>query len=158
MSNPRAATSVATKILLLPFLNAVITLSLLLCRKFPWIASAECPSYFNLLTILSAPCFVLTKTKIDPFLSINWFINSWYFLSWATSNVSCLIFAIGSDNDPTDILSGLFKYFCDIFKILSGKVAENNNVWCSFGINFKINSIWGVKPISNIRSVSSRTK
>ena len=24
-----------------------------------------------------APCLVLTKTNIEPFLSTNWFINSW---------------------------------------------------------------------------------
>ena len=141
-----------------PFLKPVITRSLLLCLRLPWIASALCPSYFNRLTILSAPCLVLTNTKIDPLLSTSWLINSWYFLSWEISKVSCLIFSIGVDIDPTDILSGLFKYFWDIFKILLGNVAENNNVWCSFGINFNINSIWGVKPISNILSVSSSTK
>ena len=41
ISNPRAATSVATKILLLPFLKLLITLSLLLCLRLPWIASAD---------------------------------------------------------------------------------------------------------------------
>ena len=85
-------------------------------------------------------------------------ISSWYFLSWVTWNVSCFIFSIGDDNEPTAIRSGLFKYFSEILKILFGKVAENNKVWCSLGINFKISSIWGVKPISNIRSVSSKTK
>ena len=158
ISNPRAATSVAIKILLLPFLNPVITRSLLLCLKFPWIASAECPSYFKRLTILSAPCLVFTKTSIDPLRSTNWLISSWYFLSWVTWNVSCLIFSIGEDKEPTAIRSGLLRYFSEILKILFGKVAENNNVWWSFGINFNINSIWGVKPISNIRSVSSRTR
>ena len=128
MSNPLAATSVAIKILLLPFLKLLMTRSLLLCLKLPWIASAECPSYFKRLTILSAPCLVLTKTNIEPFLSTNWFINSWYFLSWVIWNVSCLIFSIGVDKEPTAILSGLFKYFSEILKILFGKVAENNKV------------------------------
>ena len=95
---------------------------------------------------------------MDPLRSTNWLINSWYFLSWVTWNVSCLIFSIGDDKDPTAIRSGLFKYFSEILKMLFGNVAENNSVWCSFGTNFKINSIWGVNPISNIRSVSSKTK
>ena len=42
-------------------------------------------------------------------------------------NRHCLIFSFGVDNDPTDTLSGLFRYFCEIFKMFSGKVAENNN-------------------------------
>ena len=127
ISNPLAATSVAIKILLLPFLKPLITLSLLLCLRFPCIASALWPSYFNLFTILSAPCLVLTKTKIDPLLSTNWLINSWYFLSAVIWKVSCLIFSIGVDKDPTETLSGLLRYFCEIFKIFSGKVAENNS-------------------------------
>ena len=85
-------------------------------------------------------------------------INSWYFLSGVIWKVSCLIFSIGVETDPTEILSGFLKYFSEIFNILFGKVAENNNVWCSFGINFKIISIWGVNPISSILSVSSKTK
>ena len=141
ISNPRAATSVAIKIRLCPFLNPLITLSRLLCLKLPWIASAEWPSYFKRLTILSAPCLVFTNTKIDPLLSTSWLINSWYFLSCETSNISCLILSIGDDKDPIDILSGLFKYLWDIFNILFGSVAENNNVWCSFGTKFKICSI-----------------
>ena len=39
-----------------------------------------------------------------------------------------------------------------------GSVAENNNVWCFFGTVLKTWFIWGVKPISNIRSLSSNTK
>ena len=158
MSKPLAATSVAIKILLIPFLKPLITLSLLLCLKSPWIASAECPSSFNRLTILSAFLLVLTNTKIDPFLASNWFTNSSYLFSLNTSKVSCFIFAIGTEVEPAEILSGWFKYLSDIFKILPGKVAENNKVWCSLGIKFKTISIWGVNPISSILSVSSKTK
>ena len=57
-----------------------------------------------------------------------------------------------------EILSGLFRYLSEILTIFWGRVAENNNVWWSFGTNFKIISICGVKPISNILSVSSNTK
>ena len=107
---------------------------------------------------MSAPLLVLTKTSIDPFLAINWSTNSSYLFSLKTWRVSCLIFAIGTDVDPADILSGLFKYRSEILIIFCGKVAENNKVWWSFGTNFKIISICGVKPISNILSVSSNTR
>ena len=130
----------------------------MLWRRSPWIASAEWPSSLRRLTILSAPLLVLTKTNIDPFLAINWFTNSSYLFSLKTWRVSCFIFAIGIEVDPVEILSGLFKYLSEIRTIFWGNVAENNKVWWSFGINFSINSIWGVKPISNILSVSSNTK
>ena len=130
----------------------------MLWRRSPWIASAECPSSLSFLTILSAPLLVLTKTKIEPFLAKNWSINSSYLFSLKTWRVSCLIFAIGTEVFPVDILSGLFRYLSEILKIFWGNVAENNNVWWSFGTNFKIISICGVKPISSILSVSSKTK
>ena len=41
---------------------------------------------------------------------------------------SCLIFSIGDDVDPTDILAGSFKYFSASLIILFGNVAENNKV------------------------------
>jgi hypothetical protein len=40
-------------------------------------------------------------------------------------------FSIGVVVDPTEILSGLFKYFSANLKTYLGKVAENNNV-CVF--------------------------
>ena len=73
-------------------------------------------------------------------------------------SLSAIIFSIGVTSDPTEILTGLFKYFCEILRMLFGKVAENKRVWWFFGTNFKINSIWGVKPISSILSVSSNTR
>ena len=75
-----------------------------------------------------------------------------------TWSVSCLILDIGTDVAPVEILSGLFKYLSEILKIFWGNVAENSNVWWSFGTNFKTISICGVNPISNILSVSSNTK
>ena len=158
MSSPLAATSVAINILLRPFLNEAITRSLLLWRRSPWMASAEWPSSFNRFTILSALLLVLTKTRIDPFLDKNWSINSSYLFSLNTWSVDCLIFAIGTDVDPVEILSGFVKYLSEILKMFCGKVAENNNVWWSLGTNFNIISICGVKPMSNILSVSSNTK
>ena len=95
---------------------------------------------------------------MEPFLAKNWSINSSYLFSLKTWSVSCLIFAIGTEVFPVEILSGLLRYLSEILKISLGKVAENNSVWWSFGTNFKTISICGVKPISNILSVSSKTK
>ena len=75
-----------------------------------------------------------------------------------TRTTSCLIFAIGVDVEPTEILVGLFKYFSASLKILPGKVAENSKVWCFFGTVSNTWLIWGVNPISNILSDSSKTK
>ena len=41
---------------------------------------------------------------------------------------SCLIFSIGAEVEPTEILAGSFKYFSANLIILFGSVAENNKV------------------------------
>ena len=67
-----------------------------------------------------------------------------------------MIFAIGVVVDPTEILSGLIKYFSESLRISLGKVAENNSVCLFFGTVCNIWFIWGAKPWSKILSASSK--
>ena len=157
-SKPLAASSVLTRIRIFSERNEINVLCLLDWRKFPCIQSQECPSLRKRSTILSALRLVLTKSKIEPFLICNWSSNVLYLSLSLTCITSCLILVIGVVVDPTLILAGSFKYLSAILTIFCGRVAENNNVWCFLGTCFNICSICGVKPISSILSVSSRTK
>ena len=103
-------------------------------------------------------CFVLANTRIDPSLFSNCSIRSLYFFELSVFIISCLIFFDNVFSLSTDILSGFFKYFFDKVIMFLGNVAENIKVCFFCGINFKIWSIWIPKPISSIRSVSSKTR
>ena len=84
---------------------------------------------------------------------------NWLYLSPSfTWRISCLILSIGVEVEPTEILTGFFRYLSASLTILFASVAENNNVWCFSGTVSKTWLICGVKPISSIRSLSSKTK
>ena len=157
-SKPLAANSVLTRIRIFSDLNEINVLCLFDCRKFPCIQSQEWPSLRKRSTILSALRLVLTKSKIEPFLICNWSNNVLYLSLSLTCITSCLILVIGVVVDPTLILAGSFKYLSAILIMFCGKVAENNNVWRLLGTYLSIFSTCGANPISNILSVSSRTK
>ena len=130
----------------------------MLCLKPPWRAKALNLSLNRDLANFSLPYFVFTNTKIEPSLFKICFFISINFSSDFNSITSCLIFFAATFSPPTETRIGLFKYFVDNFLILSGIVAENINVCLLGGTNFKILFIWTSKPISNILSVSSKTK
>ena len=157
-SNPRAAISVATKILNFWLRKSFITLSRLFCLKFPLSDWDLNPSLERFFAILSVPCFVFTKIKIEPFLLFISSINLEYFTSCLISKTSWSTLVATVLVAPIETLSGLVKYFKDSFSISFGIVAENNNVCLSLGTNLRILSIWTPKPISSIRSVSSKTR
>ena len=54
------------------------------------------------------------------------------------------------------IVFGLRKIWCAIRPILPSNVAENKSVWRSAGNDAHIRSTSGIKPMSNIRSASSK--
>ena len=74
-SKPRAAISVATKILNFSLRKSFMTLSRLFCLRFPFNDCDLNPSLERFLAILSVPCFVFTKIKIDPFRILTSSIN-----------------------------------------------------------------------------------
>ena len=84
-SKPLAAISVATSILYFCSRKFFMTLSRLLCLKFPFSDSDLKPSFDKFFAILSVPCFVLTKINIEPSRSFICSNNSAYL-------ASCLIF------------------------------------------------------------------
>ena len=156
-SKPLAAISVATSILYFCSRKFFMTLSRLLCLKFPFNDSDLKPSFDKFFAILSVPCFVLTKINIEPSRSFICSNNSAYLASCLIFKMSWLTLVAITFVAPTETLSGFVKYFVESFSISFGIVAENNNVCLFFGTNFKILSIWIPNPMSSIRSVSSKT-
>ena len=69
---PRAATSVATNAFVWPDLNASKTLERCAWVLPPCSAPTATPTSFIFLVNLSAPCFVLTKKILFPFLAAIW--------------------------------------------------------------------------------------
>ena len=158
MSNPLAAISVATKTWILFALNLAITWFLLFCLKFPCKESDSNPSFSKFFANFFALCFVFTNTSVDPCFVFTCSTKVLYLSSCLKLMTSCFIVINVALAAATLTRSALFKYFLDSLSIEGAIVAENIKVCFCFGRNLIISSIWMLKPISNIRSISSKIK
>mmetsp|Transcript_123099 Transcript_123099/g.309822 ORF Transcript_123099/g.309822 Transcript_123099/m.309822 type:complete len:206 (-) Transcript_123099:536-1153(-) len=165
MSRPRAATSVAQSTLASPLRNLFKAVSLRLWSKSPWISSVHRP---NALSSFSSQarslqfCFVFENTKqfapseSRPKMRFNAAFLSSLLLQTSTFWVMFLFVVISSE--PIWICTGSLMYFFAKSRHSRGQVAVNMLIcFLSHGTLSRISLIWGSKPMSNMRSASSRT-
>ena len=158
ISNPRAATSVATKIRCFWLVNDLIALILWFCLKSPCTAITSSPMSFSLTCRSSTLRLVFANMMIKPERFSNSSSKTLNLPFCETLILSWVIFSAGLWVGLTDILSGLVRYFFDRATMLFGMVAENRKVCLSFGMYTAISSSCSPKPTSNILSASSNTK
>ena len=157
---PRAAMSVATSTRYFPDLNPSSA-----SRRWPmdlleWMSVARSPCMRRCFAILLAPCFVREKSNTEPVCSFKIVSKSESFDSFFTIYISCSIASIVVPAGATSMRTGNVMWRVAIETMALGMVAENNIV-CLLpvgGICSKILCICGAKPISNMRSASSRTR
>mmetsp|Transcript_63875 Transcript_63875/g.169711 ORF Transcript_63875/g.169711 Transcript_63875/m.169711 type:complete len:243 (+) Transcript_63875:819-1547(+) len=164
MSKPRAATSVAQRTRASPLLNAANAASRWLWLRSPWISSAPTPAALNHLRTWAATRFFWTNTIVLPgtFSSCSVRSSNLSFLSGVARTKRCSMFSVVPPTLPTAM-----KIYCLMnspasFWISAGNVAENIKVRRSLaaGMSRRCTNcrICGSKPMSNIRSASSRTR
>mmetsp|Transcript_73126 Transcript_73126/g.189902 ORF Transcript_73126/g.189902 Transcript_73126/m.189902 type:complete len:234 (-) Transcript_73126:359-1060(-) len=164
MSRPRAATSVAQSTLASPLRNLFKAVSLRLWSKSPWISSVHRP---NALSSFSSQarslqfCFVFENTKqfapseSRPKMRFNAAFLSSLLLQTSTFWVMFLFVVISSE--PIWICTGSLIYFFAKSRHSLGQVAVNMLICFSHGTLSSISLICGSKPMSSMRSASSRT-
>ena len=168
-SNPLAATSVATKTEHKPLVKSFKAASRSPCVLPPCKDAVATPSAFNISATSSAfalrstntmdiggalPCAtdsIFSSTSIRHNRSI-------FATSFGTFSKLCATFEVGAETVPTFTFTGFTKYSPAKTSTSGGIVALNNNVCLGFGVAFKISKICCSKPISNIRSASSKTR
>ena len=125
----------------------------------PWSASALTPWRASRWTSRSAPRFVRTKTSVSPVLSPGARRASRTFVLWSTETKRCSISpsarSAGSSASKRD---GLEVYARASSPTSPSSVAEKNIVWRFLGTRRTILSTCGLKPMSSMRSASSRTR
>mmetsp|Transcript_24077 Transcript_24077/g.71596 ORF Transcript_24077/g.71596 Transcript_24077/m.71596 type:complete len:428 (+) Transcript_24077:1204-2487(+) len=180
-SRPRAATSVATSTCARPLLTLSRTRSRRPCSKSPCSDSARTPSTLRSMysATISASRFRLTKTMV-------WQAREERALPWPSSFIAASIFSIRSEESislaprasqsrtcctidlaatsssspPTLIRTGSSRKSIASLRTSEGHVAENMKV-CrppSAGKWSTISRSCGSKPMSSMRSASSRTR
>mmetsp|Transcript_12283 Transcript_12283/g.31175 ORF Transcript_12283/g.31175 Transcript_12283/m.31175 type:complete len:225 (-) Transcript_12283:567-1241(-) len=161
ISSPRAATSVATRMLNFPCLNPAIVTSRCACAMSP------CSTWQSFATqddsaISFASFFVSAKMMHLPLRPLYRRITSpsvACFTEWGQQMAKCLtswdVWILSFPIRSTVIRSGAM-YLGAIFLIQAGMVAENRSVWCFCVIFLRISSIESANPMFNISSASSR--
>mmetsp|Transcript_22701 Transcript_22701/g.63829 ORF Transcript_22701/g.63829 Transcript_22701/m.63829 type:complete len:350 (+) Transcript_22701:140-1189(+) len=173
-SSPRAATSVATSTLQVPARKAASADSRCDCERSPWISSAamgakrssgdasEGPPLCNIFLSHVALRFFSTKTSVRPLRSPKAATTSASFfrLSACASTMRWVMVPTVLPTRPTVMRTKGRKKALARFWISVGKVAENKSVCRDSlaGISATSRRICGSKPISSMRSASSRTR
>ena len=159
MSRPRAAMSVATRTRSSPDLN----FRRLSCRAvwdlLPWMAAAVTPLRVRSLATLSAPCLVRVKTRALLTFSCCRISSSRSVLFFrSTRQTSWRITSTGVEMGAAATFTGSWSSVSTRSKISGGRVAEKNMVCFFSGRSLMTLRTSWIKPISSIRSASSRTK
>ena len=160
MSKPLAATSVAINTGDLPDLNEFITQSRSRWSLSPWITAAKLPTARPNWSHI-----FFVEQKISAFSGcghgglFKMSINRFCFSKPVKISIFCVmsLFATNWSVSPMFTWTGLVKIAVATRMTAFGHVAVKNNVWRWLGTFCKIFLICGSKPISNIRSASSRT-
>ena len=159
MSSPRAAMSVATRTRTSPALN----LRRLSCRAvwdlLPWMAAAATPFRLRSRATLSAPCLVRVKTRALPTCSWSRMARRRLVLfPRSTRQTSWRMTSTGVDTGAAAARTGSWRRVSTRSMISGGRVAEKNMVCFFWGRSLITRRTSWMKPMSSIRSASSRTK
>mmetsp|Transcript_41101 Transcript_41101/g.106988 ORF Transcript_41101/g.106988 Transcript_41101/m.106988 type:complete len:296 (+) Transcript_41101:566-1453(+) len=165
-SKPRAATSVATRMVILPFRKLSRASSRWRWSLSPWMAAMRKFARCSDRSCWSHMRFVPQKTKVRFF----WFLSTSYSLRVLMSIWSLLsrgpttftiwvmsVLALSSSRSPIWTLNGLYRKSSASFLTSFGQVAVKKRVCLFCGTSFKILRIWGSNPMSSMRSASSST-
>mmetsp|Transcript_17624 Transcript_17624/g.50475 ORF Transcript_17624/g.50475 Transcript_17624/m.50475 type:complete len:226 (-) Transcript_17624:868-1545(-) len=176
MSSPRAATSVATRTRQVPARNFFSAASRWGCDRSPWMSSARTGANFSLGLASPGPprrrqClshtavrFFWTKTSVRPSHSARALVarRSFSRLSAVARTSLCSMFSTVDPTRPTAIHTYARRKAAASFCTSGAKVAENSRVWRRSlgGMSdcWTMRRIWGSKPMSSMRSPSSRTR
>ena len=158
MSNPLAATSVATKMSRRPSLNFFKIFMRRCCVKSPWIPAALYPLASNPLESSSTRRFVRPKTIVNSgactsrirVMISNFSYSRALTKYWSTKSVVSSFALILTT-------CGSCMNFSPIERIAFGIVAEKSSVCLSSGTFLIIDSMSSKKPMSSISSASSKT-
>mmetsp|Transcript_66222 Transcript_66222/g.167843 ORF Transcript_66222/g.167843 Transcript_66222/m.167843 type:complete len:200 (+) Transcript_66222:493-1092(+) len=163
MSRPRCATSVAISTRQRPDLKSASVLSRVLWSLSPWMAAAEICWYCSSRVKASAPRLVSAKTKtFSPPAATPRIqdINLSRF-SYSPTTSTCWVmsaFAVNSSLPMVNLMGSSLQKSRAMRWISFGQVAENMTV-CRSGLIWEtILRICGSKPMSNMRSASSKQR
>ena len=154
MSIPRAATSVATKILSLLSANLPNAFSRAFCGMSPCKADASAPSFCNASATLSQLRLVSQNTTVWPAAAAMLAITRSLSM-WCTAKNKWRIVPTVSVGESIETSTGFFMYRLTRLATCPSSVAENNIVWCTAVTWRMIHSTWGINPSSAMRSASS---
>mmetsp|Transcript_63417 Transcript_63417/g.138100 ORF Transcript_63417/g.138100 Transcript_63417/m.138100 type:complete len:208 (+) Transcript_63417:348-971(+) len=161
-SRPRDATSVATRMGDFPSLNSFNTQSRSSCFLSPWMQRAGQPSRRISRVSWSPPRFVSQKIKIfEPSITFSSrrLRRPRLSASCTTSTYCRMVCAVRRSNDPTLMCTGASRQMSRASRCTSlGHVALHINVCRSGRTCDVIFRTCGSKPMSSIRSASSRTR
>ena len=159
MSSPRAAMSVATKQRMFPALKSDRACCRAVWLLLPWMAAADTPAFSRSRATLLAPCLVRVNTRafFTPSCPIRW-ASRRVLLFLSTKYTLCSMASTGEEMGSTATRAGSWSREFTRSPISGGMVAEKNRVCFCRGSHFKIFFTSWIKPMSSIRSASSRTK
>ena len=159
MSMPRAAMSVATSTCRSPFLKSASALVRAVWLLLPWIAIAVMSCFSRCSTRRLAPCFMRVKTSTwCQSLSLTRWTSRSFFISRPTGCTFCAISSAVWLRRATSISTGAFSSRSAIALISSLKVAEKSRLCFFCGSTASTFLMSWMKPMSSMRSASSRTK
>ena len=157
---PRAAISVATNAMILPFLKLSSAFCLAPCDLSPWIAMAVTPAALSFRASLSAPYLVRVNTRqgVSTLPVLNSSIKSSVLLALSVKYTDCSVSSTVLDTGVTATEAGFTSSDFASLSISGGIVAVKNIV-CFFCGSSAITFLtsW-IKPMSSMRSASSSTK
>ena len=159
MSRPRAAMSVATRMATRPSLKSESAFTRWDWLRLPWMAAASMPSLRSCSASRFAPCFVRVKTRAcltrpratSSRSRSRLRSRSTGMTSWSMSSVVVL-------RGVTWTCAGLVSRPSASWLMSSEKVAENSRFWRFGGSTARILRMSRMKPMSSMRSASSRTR
>ena len=120
--------------------------------------AAEKPSRLRRFAKRSVPCLVRTKIRQRPVSLESKPFKTCCLRSPETSNACMRTFSEGFDMEPSATRTGEVMYLLVNCATESGSVAEKHMVWRFTGNTPTMRRMEGRKPMSSIRSASSRTR
>ena len=158
---PRAAISVATSTRVLPALKSSSAVTRAVWLLLPWMAAAGMPCLFRSFAILSAPCLVRLNTSAFTTSGFRFLMSQGsrnFLLPFSTKYRLCWMRSTVLDTGSTLTKAGSCRMPAASCSISLGMVALNIRFWrCLGSLAITFFTSW-TKPISSIRSASSRTK
>ncbi len=161
ISNPRAATSVATSSWVCPVRKACMTRSRWGWLRPPWMASARWPRPFSMTVTSSTSTRVRQNTRADFGAAMSR-TRAKAAPRWGLSTIYAVCCTRGAAPAFTGSLAmlistGCVRCRCAIALMRGGIVAEKSAVCFVAGVCSRMASRSSAKPMSSISSASSRT-